>query len=285
MGKPHDNVKWGNNIVLPPCAGIVLAEELVTTPLPAIQEFSTSKILSGTSAPTNSKYSSTAVTTGRTTAKSTTEPPTTPHNTTTKSTTEPPTTPHNTTTKSTTEPPTTPHNTTTKSTTEPPTTPHNTTTKSTTEPPTTPHNTTTKSTTEPPTTPHNTTTKSTTEPPTTMHHNITNSTTEAPTTAHSNATTAPTPPPTSPPVPNPTVGNYSVKSDNVTVCLLAKMGLQFSFKMSEVGTKCLCRRTKKIKKWYFNGNLLLKAITPLQVFLFLFRIPAFRLLILIQVLM
>ncbi|KTG03181.1 hypothetical protein cypCar_00000455 [Cyprinus carpio] len=56
---------------------------------------------------------------------------------------------------------------------------------------------------------------------------------EAPTTVHSNATTATTPPPTSPPVPNPTVGNYSVKSDNATVCLLAKMGLQFRFRMSE----------------------------------------------------
>ncbi|XP_016423336.1 lysosome-associated membrane glycoprotein 2-like isoform X2 [Sinocyclocheilus rhinocerous] len=161
--------------------GIVHADDLVTSPLPAIQKLSTSQIISSTS-PTTSKHSSAA-----TSAAVTTEFPTTHHNT----------------------------------------------TNSTTEPPTTPHHNTTNSTTEPPTTPHHNTTNSTTEPPTTPHHNMTNSTTEAPTTAHSNATTAPTPPPTSPPVPNPTVGNYSVKSDNVTVCLLAKMGLQFSFKMSE----------------------------------------------------
>ncbi|XP_016099871.1 lysosome-associated membrane glycoprotein 2-like [Sinocyclocheilus grahami] len=147
--------------------GIVHADDLVTSPLPAIQKLSTNQIISSTSSPTTNKPSSAA-----TSAAVTTEFPTTHHNT-------------------------------------------------------------TNSTTEPPTTPHHNTTNSTTEPPTTPHHNTTNSTTEAPTTAHSNATTAPTPPPTSPPVPNPTVGNYSVKSDNVTVCLLAKMGLQFSFKMSE----------------------------------------------------
>ncbi|XP_016310355.1 lysosome-associated membrane glycoprotein 2 isoform X2 [Sinocyclocheilus anshuiensis] len=147
--------------------GIVHADDLVTSPLPAIQQLSTSQIISSTSSPTTSKHSSAA-----TSAAVTTEFPTTHHKT-------------------------------------------------------------TNSTTEPPTTPHHNTTNSTTVPPTTPHHNTTNSTTEAPTTAHSNATTAPTPPPTSPPVPNPTVGNYSVKSDNVTVCLLAKMGLQFSFKMSE----------------------------------------------------
>uniref|UniRef100_A0A673LQ17 Lysosome-associated membrane glycoprotein 2-like n=1 Tax=Sinocyclocheilus rhinocerous TaxID=307959 RepID=A0A673LQ17_9TELE len=134
--------------------------DLVTSSLPATQEFSTSKILSGSSSPTTSKHSSAAISTALL-------------------------------------------------------------------------HTTTKSTTEAPTTMHHNTTNSTTEAPTTMHHNTTNSTTEAPTTTHSNATTAPTPPPTTPPVPNPTVGNYSVKSDNVTVCLLAKMGLQFSFKMSE----------------------------------------------------
>ncbi|XP_052431292.1 lysosome-associated membrane glycoprotein 2 isoform X4 [Carassius gibelio] len=186
-------------------SGIVHAEDLVTSSLPSTQEFSTSIVLSGTSSPTTSKPSSTAgstaVTTGPTTTPSATEPPTTPRSTTIKSTTEPPTTPRSTTIKSTTEPTTTPHSTTIKYTTEPTTTPHSTTIKSTTEPPTTPH------------------------------HKTTNSTTEAPTTAHS-ATTAPTPP-TSPPVPNPTVGNYSVKSDNVTVCLLAKMGLQFSFRVSE----------------------------------------------------
>nr|QBG05441.1 lysosomal-associated membrane protein 2 [Ctenopharyngodon idella] len=91
--------------------------------------------------------------------------------------------------------------------------------------------TTTKSptTTQPPTTTHHNTTNSTTQPPTTTHHNTTNSTTEAP---HTNATTAPTLPPTTAPIPKPTVGNYSVKSDNVTICLLANMGLQFSFKIS-----------------------------------------------------
>uniref|UniRef100_A0A8C1TQD7 Lysosomal-associated membrane protein 2 n=1 Tax=Cyprinus carpio TaxID=7962 RepID=A0A8C1TQD7_CYPCA len=216
----------GNNIVLAPCAGIVHAEDLVTSSLPATQEFSTSKVLSGTSSPTTFKHSSTASSTALTTAPSTSH-------TTTKSTTEPTTTTHQTTTKSTTEPTTTTPQTTTTSTTAPTTTTHQTTTKSTTEPTTTTHQTTTKSTTEPTTTTPQTTTKSTTEPTTTPHHNTTNSTTEAPTTVHSNATTAPTPPPTSPPVPNPTVGNYSVKSDNATVCLLAKMGLQFRFRMSE----------------------------------------------------
>nr|XP_009289391.1 lysosome-associated membrane glycoprotein 2 isoform X2 [Danio rerio] len=83
----------------------------------------------------------------------------------------------------------------------------------------------------PTTTGHNTT-NSTTEPPTTTGHNTTNSTTDAPTTTHTNATVAPTPPPTTPSVPKPTVGNYSVKTDNVSDCLLAKMGLQFSFKIS-----------------------------------------------------
>ncbi len=118
---------WGNNIVLPPCAGIVLAEDLVTSPLPAIQEFSTGEILSGAASPTTSKHSSTAVTTGptthHTTAKSTTEPPTTPHHNITNSTTEAPTTPHHNITNSTTEPPTTPHHNVTNSTTEAPTTP------------------------------------------------------------------------------------------------------------------------------------------------------------------
>ncbi len=205
---------WGNNIVLPPCAGIVLAEDLVTSPLPAIQEFGTGEILSGAASPTTSKHSSTAVTTGPTT-----------------------------------------HHTTAKSTTEPPTTPHHNITNSTTEAPTTPHHNITNSTTEPPTTPHHNVTNSTTEAPTTPHHNVTNSTTEAPTTT---ATTPP--PPTTPPVPNPTVGNYSVKSDNVTVCLLAKMGLQFSFKMSAVGAICLCRGTQELK-----FLILCEAITHLQV--------------------
>ncbi|KAI7801897.1 lysosome-associated membrane glycoprotein 2 isoform X2 [Triplophysa rosa] len=99
----------------------------------------------------------------------------------------------------------------------------------TTEAPTT-HKNTTNSTTEAPTTTHHI---PTTEPPTTPHHNTTNSTTEAPTTAHTNATTSPTPPPTTPPVPKPTVGNYSVRPDvNSSICLLAKMGLQFSFTTS-----------------------------------------------------
>ncbi len=215
---------WGNNIVLPPCAGIVLAEDLVTSPLPAIQEFSTGEILSGAASPTTSKHTSTAVTTDPTTAKSTTEPPTTPHHNITNSTTEAPTTTHHNVTNSTTVAPTTTH-----------------------------HNI-TNSTTVVPTTTHHNVTNSTTVAPTTTHHNITNSTTQPPT------TTATAPPPTTPPVPNPTVGNYSVKSDNVTVCLLAKMGLQFSFKMSAVGTICLCRGTQE-----FKFSILCEAITHLQV--------------------
>ncbi|XP_056624896.1 lysosome-associated membrane glycoprotein 2 isoform X2 [Triplophysa dalaica] len=129
--------------------------------------------------------------------------------------------------------------TTTLSTTEAPTTmTSKAPTTMTTEAPTTHHNT-TNSTTEVPTTkPH----IPTTEPPTTPHHNTTNSTTEAPTTApttaHTNATTAQTPPPTTPTpttpqVPKPTVGNYNVRPDfNSSACLLAKMGLQFSFQPS-----------------------------------------------------
>ncbi|XP_051505382.1 lysosome-associated membrane glycoprotein 2-like isoform X2 [Myxocyprinus asiaticus] len=86
-----------------------------------------------------------------------------------------------------------------------------------------------------PTTSSHNTTNSTTDAPTTTIHNTTNSTTEAPTTEHTNATTAPTttPTPTTPPVLNPTVGNYSVRHfANSSACLLAKMGLQFSFKTS-----------------------------------------------------
>ncbi|XP_052010857.1 lysosome-associated membrane glycoprotein 2 isoform X2 [Xyrauchen texanus] len=114
-----------------------------------------------------------------------------------------------------------------------PTISHHTTANATTEAPTTIDHTTANATTEAPTTIDHTTANATTEAPTTTHHNTTNSTTEAPTTEHTNATTAPTPPPTTPPIPNPTVGNYSVRLNaNSSACLLAKMGLQFSFKTS-----------------------------------------------------
>ncbi|KAK1804297.1 hypothetical protein P4O66_020027 [Electrophorus voltai] len=58
-----------------------------------------------------------------------------------------------------------------------------------------------------------------------------NATSVAPTTSPSNATSvAPT---TASPLPNPTVGNYFVRPDpNSSVCLMAKMGLQFSFVLS-----------------------------------------------------
>ncbi|CAM4614364.1 unnamed protein product [Leuciscus chuanchicus] len=187
-------------------SGIVLADDLMTSPLPAAAESSTSKlsVMSTTAPPTTSEHlvtthaGVTSTSTQQTTNATTTAPPTTTHKT-------------------------------TNATTAPPTTTQHTTTNATTAPPTTTQHTTTNATTAPPTTTQHTTTNGTTEPPTTMHHNTTNSTTQAPTTTHTNATTAPTPPPTTPPVPNPAVGNYSVKSDNVSACLLAKMGLQFSF--------------------------------------------------------
>ncbi|XP_051513825.1 lysosome-associated membrane glycoprotein 2-like isoform X2 [Myxocyprinus asiaticus] len=114
-----------------------------------------------------------------------------------------------------------------------PATTHHSTTNATTEVPTTSDHTTANATTEAPTTTHHNTTNATTEAPTTTDHTTANSTTEAPTTEHTNATTAPTPPPTTPPVPNPTVGNYSIRLyANSSACLLAKMGLQFSFKTS-----------------------------------------------------
>ncbi|XP_062856576.1 lysosome-associated membrane glycoprotein 2 [Trichomycterus rosablanca] len=63
----------------------------------------------------------------------------------------------------------------------------------------------------------------------------TNETTALPTNATTpvhNVTTASTPAPTTlPPLPNPTVGNYTVKPDpKSSACLMAKMGLQFSLK-------------------------------------------------------
>ncbi|XP_036424923.1 lysosome-associated membrane glycoprotein 2 isoform X4 [Colossoma macropomum] len=83
-------------------------------------------------------------------------------------------------------------------------------------------------------------TNSTTEAPTTHSSNVT---TAAPTTEPANATTVittntttasvpTTPVPTTPtPPPNPLVGDYIVKADpNSSVCLKAKMGLQFRFK-------------------------------------------------------
>ncbi|XP_076877079.1 lysosome-associated membrane glycoprotein 2 isoform X2 [Brachyhypopomus gauderio] len=86
------------------------------------------------------------------------------------------------------------------------------------------------------TTPH---TNATTTAATTPH---TNATTTAATTPHTNATTTaatstPSPTTTAPPLPNPTVGDYSVRADpNASICLMAKMGLQFSF-ISSVGAK------------------------------------------------
>ncbi|KAI5630033.1 lysosome-associated membrane glycoprotein 2 precursor [Silurus asotus] len=60
----------------------------------------------------------------------------------------------------------------------------------------------------------------------------TNATTALPTPAPTNATTATTPGPTSPP--QPTVGDYVVRAEwNSSACLMAKMGLQFSFKMGD----------------------------------------------------
>ncbi|MCJ8734026.1 hypothetical protein PDJAM_G00230710 [Pangasius djambal] len=135
-------------------------------------------------------------------------------NTTTVAATTPPT-PHP--TNSTTAPPT-PHP--TNSTTAPPT-PHP--TNSTTAPPT-PHP--TNSTTAPPT-PHPT--NSTTAPPT---PHPTNSTTAPPTPQPTNSTTASTPAPTTPPLPE--VGDYVVRAEwNSSACLMARMGLQFSFRMGD----------------------------------------------------
>ncbi|KAF7707286.1 hypothetical protein HF521_018504 [Silurus meridionalis] len=60
----------------------------------------------------------------------------------------------------------------------------------------------------------------------------TNATTALPTPSPTNATTATTPGPTSPP--QPTVGDYVVRAEwNSSACLMAKMGLQFSFKMGD----------------------------------------------------
>ncbi|XP_034162069.2 lysosome-associated membrane glycoprotein 2 isoform X1 [Pangasianodon hypophthalmus] len=145
-----------------------------------------------------------------TTVAPTTLPTTQPTN----STTAPPTTQP---TNSTTAPPTTQP---TNSTTAPPTTQP---TNSTTAPPTTqPAN----STTAPPTTqPAN----STTAPPTTQPAN---STTAPPTTLPTNFTTASTPAPTTPPLPE--VGDYVVRAEwNSSACLMARMGLQFSFRMGD----------------------------------------------------
>ncbi|KAG1954552.1 lysosome-associated membrane glycoprotein 2 isoform X2 [Pimephales promelas] len=181
-------------------SGIVHADDLVTS-LPPV-ELSTSKLPVSSTAPTTSEHS--ATTQGGATLTSTQK-----------------------TTIATTEPATTTQHKTTNATTEPATTTQHKTTNATTEPATTTQHKTTNATTEPATTTQHKTTNATTEPPTTMPHNTTNSTTQVPTTTHTNATTAPTPPPTTPPVPSPTVGSYSVKSDNVSACLLAKMGLQF----------------------------------------------------------
>ncbi|KAI5105112.1 lysosome-associated membrane glycoprotein 2 isoform X2 [Silurus meridionalis] len=72
-------------------------------------------------------------------------------------------------------------------------------------------------------------TNATTAPPT---PSPTNATTAQPTPSPTNATTATTPGPTSPP--QPTVGDYVVRAEwNSSACLMAKMGLQFSFKMGD----------------------------------------------------
>ncbi|KAK7141357.1 hypothetical protein R3I93_015493 [Phoxinus phoxinus] len=213
-------------------SGIVHADDLVTSPLPAAEELSTSKlpVMQTTALPTTSERSATTHTgVTPTTQQKITYSPTSPQQKTINAATVSATTTQETTTNGTTVLPTTTQKTTTNTTTVPATTTQETTTNTTTVLPTTTHEMTTNTTTVLPTTTHEMTTNATTVPPTTMHPNTTNSTTQAPTTTHPNATTAPTPPPTTPPVPNPTVGNYRVKSDNIS-CLLAKMGLQFSYK-------------------------------------------------------
>ncbi|XP_055033835.2 lysosome-associated membrane glycoprotein 2 isoform X2 [Misgurnus anguillicaudatus] len=198
-------------------SGVVYADDVSMTSTPATQEPSTSKITSITQVATShtiltteaqttldldatAEASSTKTTTAAPSTKTTTAAPSTKTTTaapSTKTTTAAPST------KATTAAPST------KATTAAPST------KATTAAPST------KATTAAPST------NATTAAPTT------NATTAVPTTAHSNATTAPTAPPTTPPVPKPTVGNYSVMSDvNSTVCLLAKMGIQFSFTTS-----------------------------------------------------
>lgn len=83
----------------------------------------------------------------------------------------------------------------------------------------------------------NTTTQSTnttTAPSTTQSTNSTtqstNTSTALPTTLPTNATTASPPAPTTPPMPE--VGDYVVRAEqNASACLMAKMGLQFSYRM------------------------------------------------------
>ncbi|KAF4091452.1 hypothetical protein AMELA_G00036980 [Ameiurus melas] len=70
-------------------------------------------------------------------------------------------------------------------------------------------------------------TNSTTAPPTPLP---TNSTTAPPTPLPTNSTTASTPAPTT--IPMPKVGDYVVRAEwNSSACLMARMGLQFSFRM------------------------------------------------------
>nr|XP_055033835.1 lysosome-associated membrane glycoprotein 2 isoform X2 [Misgurnus anguillicaudatus] len=216
-------------------SGVVYADDVSMTSTPATQEPSTSKITSITQVATShtiltteaqttldldatAEASSTKTTTAAPSTKTTTAAPSTKTTTaapSTKATTAAPST------KATTAAPST------KATTAAPST------KATTAAPST------KATTAAPSTKATTaapSTKATTAAPSTNATTAaptTNATTAVPTTAHSNATTAPTAPPTTPPVPKPTVGNYSVMSDvNSTVCLLAKMGIQFSFTTS-----------------------------------------------------
>lgn len=87
----------------------------------------------------------------------------------------------------------------------------------------------------------------TSTPPTTEHTNVTSA---PPTTEHTNASTVvptnattvfipTTPVPTTAPLPNPSVGDYVVRADPGShVCLKAKMGIQFGFKL--VHTKAYC---------------------------------------------
>ncbi|KAG7329153.1 hypothetical protein KOW79_007327 [Hemibagrus wyckioides] len=72
-------------------------------------------------------------------------------------------------------------------------------------------------------------TNTTTAHPTTQS---TNTTTALPTTRPTNATTASPPAPTTPPMPE--VGDYVVRAEqNASACLMAKMGLQFSYRMGD----------------------------------------------------
>ncbi len=210
---------WGNNIVLPPCAGIVLAEDLVTLTITCNTEFGTGEILSGAASPTTSKHTSTAVTTGPTT-----------HHTTAKSTTEPPTTPHHNITNSTTEAPTTPHHNITIPTTRTSNYPSSQRNKF-----------------------HHRSANYPSSQRNKFHHRSANYYCyNASSSNHSSC-------------PQPNCWKLQREVWQCHVCLLAKMGLQFSFKMSAVGAICLCRGTQELK-----FLILCEAITHLQVLFVVF---------------